>query len=37
VAPQDLAQMEAAAGPDELRAVVERIVLADRASKEASS
>jgi len=34
VAPPDLAAMEAAEGPEALRAIVERIVLADRAGKE---
>lgn len=33
VAPGDLARMEAAEDPDELRAIVEQIVLADRATK----
>jgi hypothetical protein len=35
VAPDDLALMEASHDPDRLRAIVERIVLADRAAKEA--
>ena len=34
VAPADLTLMEAAGGPDDLRAVVERIVLNDRSAKE---
>lgn len=34
VAPADLKTMEATEDPDELRAVVERIILADRATKE---
>ncbi len=34
VAPDDLERMDAAAGPDELRSVVETIILADRARKE---
>jgi hypothetical protein len=34
VPPADLALMESTEDPDELRAIVERIVLADRATKE---
>ena len=34
VQPDDLAEMEAAADQDTLRSIVERIILADRASKE---
>jgi hypothetical protein len=34
VAPDDLSRMESAAGPDELRSLVEAIILADRARKE---
>jgi hypothetical protein len=34
VAPEDLERMESAEGPDELRSVVEAIILADRAGKE---
>jgi hypothetical protein len=34
VPPADLAAMEAADDPDELRAIVERVVLADRRQKE---
>jgi hypothetical protein len=34
VAPEDLERMESAGGPDELRSVVEAIILADRAAKE---
>jgi hypothetical protein len=34
VSPADLALMESTEDPDELRAIVERIVLADRATKE---
>ncbi len=37
VSPAELAQMERTEDPDELRALVERILLADRASKENSS
>jgi len=35
VLPADLRAMESTEDPDELRAVVERVILADRASKEA--
>ena len=34
VPPEDLALMESTEDPDELRAIVERIILADRATKE---
>lgn len=34
VAPDDLALMESTEDPDELRSIVERIILADRAGKE---
>ncbi len=34
VLPADLQAMESAQGPDELRAIVERVILADRAGKE---
>lgn len=34
VPPEDLAAMEAAEDPDELWAIVERVVMADRAAKE---
>ncbi len=34
VSPEDLALMESTEDPDELRAIVERIILADRATKE---
>ncbi len=36
VSPADLAAMESTEDPEELRAIVERIILADRASKEAA-
>ena len=34
VQPDDLAEMEATSDPEELRSIVERIILADRAAKE---
>jgi hypothetical protein len=34
VSPEDLALMESTEDPDQLRAIVERIILADRAAKE---
>ena len=34
VSPADLQAMESAASPDALRAIVERVILADRAGKE---
>lgn len=37
VAPADLALMEQTDDPDELRAIAERIILADRSLKEASA
>jgi len=36
VPPAELAAMEATEDPDELRAIVERVVLADRAGKESA-
>ncbi len=36
VPPETLARMEATEDPDELRAIVERLVLADRQAKEAA-
>lgn len=37
VTPEDLAAMETTSDPAELRSIVERIILADRADKEAAS
>jgi hypothetical protein len=37
VPPSQLALMEATDDPDELRAIVERVILADRATKEGST
>jgi hypothetical protein len=37
VAPNDLTLMEETDDPDQLRAIVERIILADRSAKEASA
>jgi hypothetical protein len=37
VSPTDLASMEETDDPDQLRAIVERIILADRSAKEGSS
>lgn len=37
VPPETLARMEATEDPDELRAIVEQLVLADRRTKEAAS
>lgn len=37
VRPDDLAQMEATEDPDELRGIVERVVLQDRRTKEVAS
>ncbi len=37
VPPGELAAMEATADPDELRAIVERVILADRRMKEVAS
>ena len=34
VSPEDLARLESSEDPDELRAIVERIILDDRATKE---
>lgn len=34
VSPADLAAMEAAASPEDLQSIVERVILADRATKE---